>query len=594
MSALSIQPTYPIFTDIDGQPLEAGYIFIGAANLNPQTNPIAVFFDPALTIAAPQPIRTLAGYPANSGTPARLYVGSDYSIQVQNKNGSVVYSAPAATERYNDVVIGNINADQVVYDPPFANAVQTNQEEFNSRYVSIMDFGADPTGVASSYQAFVDALVASDAVFVPAGTYKITQQIDITGAKNIFGLGGNNFVAQPAVINFTAVSGNCFSATSAEFQGITIRNLTIIGGNGDYAIRSSRPQSVFENILMEPFNGGGIQLFEAGTNSQASWSTAIRNVKWVGPQTPTSYRGYDITQNGGHITLERCTAIFGSIGLNINQGEAIDIVDCSFNRQTSAFSSLSAEEQGCIRLSGPGYKKAVSIHGCYIEAYTHGIYVEKCESLSIYDNYIADVGSSSNFSSIYLKDANVNNVSIRNNHINDNGNNAASIDIDDGAENVVVENNYIRLNGTNSIGIRKGTTTYSWIQNNDIEANPFTGITISDPNRLIADTDYQQNGFFNYRIINFTSVPDVYHDLGPVLARQMWQVNVFDSSNPDTVRRQDLIYVSNTGVATVVNIFDINLGFANREVRVSGGMIQFRTTGTVSNTANTATAIRLA
>jgi hypothetical protein len=105
MSALSIQPTYPIFTDIDGQPLEAGYVWIGTSNLDPQTNPINVYWDAALTIAAPQPIRTLAGYPSRNGTPARLYVNSDYSIRVMNRNGSVVYSAPSATERYSRAVV---------------------------------------------------------------------------------------------------------------------------------------------------------------------------------------------------------------------------------------------------------------------------------------------------------------------------------------------------------------------------------------------------------------------------------------------------------------------------------------------------------
>jgi hypothetical protein len=522
--------------------------------------------------------------------------GSDYSLL----NGVLVFASapPNGAEilaRYGEGLV-NVGGDSsdIRFLQAGANAVDRTAEAKMREVVSVTDFGADPTGVASSYQAFVDALAASNAVFVPEGTYRVDQQIDITGDKNIFGPGGNNFVAQPAVINFTAPAGNCFSATSAEFGGITIRNLSITGGNGGYAIRSSRPQSLFENILMEPFNGGGIQLFEAGTGSQASWSTAIRNVKWVGPQTPTAYRGYDITQNGGLITLERCTAIFGSIGLNINQGEAIDVVDCSFNRQTAAYSSLGAADQCCIRLSGAGYKKAVSIHGCYIEAYTHGIYVEKCESLSIYDNYIADVGSNSNYASIYLKDANVNNVTIRNNHINDYGNNSASIDIGDGADNVVVENNYMRLSGTNSIGIRKGDTTYSWVQNNDIEVNAFTGVQISDPNRLVSNTDYQQNGFHNYRIINFLSAPDTWYDLGPVSAQQMWQVNVFDANDPSATRRQDLIYVSNAGAATVVNIFNINIGANVREVRVSGGVVQFRTTSTVSNTANTATAIRLA
>lgn len=121
MSALSIQPTYPIFTDIDGQPLEAGYVWIGTANLDPQTNPINVYWDASLTILAPQPIRTLAGYPSRNGTPGRLYVNSDYSIRVMNKNGSAVYSAPSATERYNGsvVVFGTSNAtgdgSQVVF-----------------------------------------------------------------------------------------------------------------------------------------------------------------------------------------------------------------------------------------------------------------------------------------------------------------------------------------------------------------------------------------------------------------------------------------------------------------------------------------------
>ncbi len=93
MSALKVNPPFPIFTDIDGQPLENGYIWIGTANLNPQTNPINVYWDAALTISATQPIRTLAGYPSNSGTPARLYVNTDYSIRVQNRNGSTVYSS---------------------------------------------------------------------------------------------------------------------------------------------------------------------------------------------------------------------------------------------------------------------------------------------------------------------------------------------------------------------------------------------------------------------------------------------------------------------------------------------------------------------
>jgi len=93
MSALSVEPPYPAFAEADGQPLEDGYIWIGTVNLNPITNPIAAFWNSALTISAVQPIRTSGGYAVYQGTPARIYTGSDYSIQVQDKNGTVVYTS---------------------------------------------------------------------------------------------------------------------------------------------------------------------------------------------------------------------------------------------------------------------------------------------------------------------------------------------------------------------------------------------------------------------------------------------------------------------------------------------------------------------
>jgi hypothetical protein len=93
MSAISINPPYPAFAGADGQPLENGYIWIGTANLNPQVNPISVYWDAALTIPAAQPIRTLNGYPAYQGTPSRFYTASDYSIQVLDSKGSVVYTS---------------------------------------------------------------------------------------------------------------------------------------------------------------------------------------------------------------------------------------------------------------------------------------------------------------------------------------------------------------------------------------------------------------------------------------------------------------------------------------------------------------------
>jgi len=138
MSALSIQPPFPIFTETDGQPLENGYIWIGTVNLNPQTNPINVYWDAALTISATQPIRTLAGYPSNSGTPARFFVNADYSIRVMNRNGSTIYSSLNGNAVGSGTVATNAtgNGVQTVFAVTYApiaiyiNGVYQNQNTY--------------------------------------------------------------------------------------------------------------------------------------------------------------------------------------------------------------------------------------------------------------------------------------------------------------------------------------------------------------------------------------------------------------------------------------------------------------------------------
>jgi len=166
MTALSVQPPFPILTDIDGQPLDDGFIFIGVVNLAPIANPITVYWDAALTVTATQPIRTRGGYPMNAGVPGRLYVNSDYSIQVQNRNGSVVYSAPVATEEFGDLSSANVTFLQAG-----SGAVTRTAQSKMRDTVSVLDFGADPTGATNSATAFTNAIATGKLVLIPKGTY---------------------------------------------------------------------------------------------------------------------------------------------------------------------------------------------------------------------------------------------------------------------------------------------------------------------------------------------------------------------------------------------------------------------------------------
>jgi hypothetical protein len=139
MSTIEVQPPYPAFVGADGQPLENGYIWVGVANLNPQVNPIAVYWDAAQTIAAPQPIRTLNGYPVYQGSPSRFYVGSDYSIQVLDAKGSVVYTSLSGNLSGNGSAASNAtgNGVQTIFSVPtgfsaiFINGVYQNQNTYS-------------------------------------------------------------------------------------------------------------------------------------------------------------------------------------------------------------------------------------------------------------------------------------------------------------------------------------------------------------------------------------------------------------------------------------------------------------------------------
>ncbi len=232
MTALSIQPTFPTFTGADGQPLDNGYIWVGTANLNPITNPITVYWDAALSAPATQPIRTLGGYPSNSGTPARLYVNSDYSIQVLDRKGSVVYSAPVATDRYGG---GIINANIVVYDPSGTGAVATTVQAKLRESVSVLDFYAngvsgaavDPTGVLDSTLGIQAALNTGRSVFLPKGNYKISATLKTTtNGQRIYGDGRPGMT----VLTWSGPASTAMWATSsATLQvGVSITDMEII------------------------------------------------------------------------------------------------------------------------------------------------------------------------------------------------------------------------------------------------------------------------------------------------------------------------------------------------------------------------------
>ncbi len=93
MATELIRQPFPHFTDSNGEELNNGYIWIGTAGTDPESNQITVYWDSDLSIPAVQPIRTLNGLMVRGASPARIWVGSDYSIKATDQNAVVVYTS---------------------------------------------------------------------------------------------------------------------------------------------------------------------------------------------------------------------------------------------------------------------------------------------------------------------------------------------------------------------------------------------------------------------------------------------------------------------------------------------------------------------
>ncbi len=185
----AITSPVPQFFDISGDPLDAGKIYIGVAGSNPLTSPVSVYWDDAGTQPAAQPIRTVSGYPARNGKPARVYVATDdFSMTVMTRADVVVTTdlsvLSSATLRVD--LAGNSDADDgsgmIGHGGTLNYAVATIGAVLNDICINVKMFpwlakGDGSTDDWPAIQAAFDFLPASSRILFPDGDYAVKKML---------------------------------------------------------------------------------------------------------------------------------------------------------------------------------------------------------------------------------------------------------------------------------------------------------------------------------------------------------------------------------------------------------------------------------
>jgi len=336
MTAQSVNSPFPIFNDVDGNPLEDGFIYIGTENLNAETNPISVYWDADLTIPAAQPIRTLGGYPSRAGTPARIFADSNYSITVRNKNGTFIYSSSSVTDIFS--------ADLVNFIQSGTGAVARTAQSKMRESMSVLDFGAVGDGIAidtASINLSISAVNAAGGgtVVVPKGTYLIdanTVAGITTGVAGIVLLDNVTLIIDGTikVKNSAYGAGAFFGAIRSLDAGVQNARITgrgVIDGNLANQVASTQCSNIYltciKDVVVDSIqsinaNGQSIQLI--GTSGVPAENIQIRNTKNynvsnIGIQC-SQFNGLLIDGNYVDTCTSNCIDIYGENGTTTPTG----------------------------------------------------------------------------------------------------------------------------------------------------------------------------------------------------------------------------------------------------------------------------------
>ena len=226
-------------------------------------------------------------------------------------------------------------------------ATRTSTDKL-SDFISVKDFGAVGNGLADDTNAFINALAANDAVYVPEGTYLTTATITLAERQSLIGAG------QKSVIKAQDNSFNIIEITSDHTKLADLRL-----ENGDVGIKlygAVRPvvqSSITDITIVAPNTGVQLDGY-TDTNKPCYWNNFTR----VLVEQP-AVNGFHLTKSGLGDTpnankFHNCRAyslgaLTSNAGFYIEHGSFNNsFIDCEANIASTA--------QGCFIIGAASNK----------------------------------------------------------------------------------------------------------------------------------------------------------------------------------------------------------------------------------------------